>query len=62
MRIAREVIRATGLSSSLPDLVVDEFAEADEVAGPGADHTRVIHAWEKRAGIQLRKSELKAKL
>lgn len=57
MKIAREVIESSGVPSSLPDLIVDTFSEADHVAGPGADHTQVIQSWEKKVGVQLKQSE-----
>lgn len=57
MRIARTLIDEVGPHSSLSDLIVDSFAEADSIAGPGADHTQVIERWEKKAGIQLMQSE-----
>ena len=54
MKIARGLIDQMGPHSALSDLIVDELAEADEIAGPGADHTQVIQRWEKRAGVQLK--------
>ena len=57
MKIARELIEAGGVPSSLPDLIVDTLSEADEVAGPGADHTQCILSWEKKAGMQLKQSK-----
>ncbi|KAK4545275.1 hypothetical protein LTR36_003455 [Oleoguttula mirabilis] len=56
MKIAKSVIEAMGVSSLLPDLIVDSLSEADEIAGPGADHTQCIQGWEKKAGIQLKQS------
>ena len=58
MKIAQEVIEAGGVPSSLPDLIVDTLSDADQVAGPGADHTQCIQAWEKKAGVQLKQSKL----
>ena len=57
MKIARTLIDETGPHSELSDLIVDKFAEADKIAGPGADHTQVIQGWEANAGIQLKKSK-----
>lgn len=56
MKIAREVIESTGMHSSLSNLIVDELGAADEVAGPGADHTQVIEGWEKKFGVRLKQS------
>jgi len=58
MKIAREVIEAGGVPSPLPDFIVDSLSEADQVAGPGADHTQCIESWEKKAGMQLKQSKL----
>ena len=55
MKIAQTLIDKMGQHSDLSDLIVDSFAEADSIAGPGADHTQVIHRWEKRAGVQLKR-------
>ena len=57
MKIAREVIDQSGMHSQLSDLIVESFADADQVAGPGADHTQVLEGWEKKAGFKLRRSE-----
>ena len=57
MKIARTLIDETGPHSALSDLIVEQFADADRIAGPGADHTQVIQGWEKKAGIQLKQSK-----
>ncbi|KAK1060028.1 hypothetical protein LTR74_012147 [Friedmanniomyces endolithicus] len=57
MKIAKSVIEAAGVQSDLSSLIVEKLAVADEVAGPGADHTQVIHAWEKASGVQLKQSK-----
>jgi hypothetical protein len=57
MRIARTLIDEMGPHSDLSDLIVESFADADKIAGPGADHTQVIQGWEKKAGMQLKQSE-----
>lgn len=58
MKIAKSVIDDMGMQSKLSGLIVDELSEADEIAGPGADHTQCIQSWEKRGGVQLRQSEV----
>lgn len=62
MKIANSVISRTGLDSPLSRLIVDEFSAADRIAGPGADHTQVIHSWEKKTGERLKQSKIRAKL
>ena len=57
MKIARQVINEMGMQSSLSDLIVDELSEADQIAGPGADHTQCILGWEKKCGMELERSE-----
>ncbi|KAK5685307.1 hypothetical protein LTS10_003385 [Elasticomyces elasticus] len=57
MKIAESVIASTGLQSDLSRLIVEKLADADKVAGPGADHTQVIQGWEKASGIQLKQSK-----
>ncbi|KAK4556813.1 hypothetical protein LTR86_006384 [Recurvomyces mirabilis] len=60
MKIAKSVIEAMEVPSSLAGLLVDELSSADAIAGPGADHTQVIQGWEKKTGVQLKRSELPA--
>ena len=57
MKIARTLIDEMGPHSALSDLIVESFADADQVAGPGADHTQIIQGWEKKAGLQLKQSK-----
>ncbi|KAK4973724.1 hypothetical protein LTR97_000372 [Elasticomyces elasticus] len=57
MKIAESVIASTGLQSDLSHLIVEKLADADKVAGPGADHTQVIQGWEKASGVQLKQSK-----
>lgn len=45
-----------GVPSALPELIVNSLSEADEIAGQGADHTECILAWEKKCGIQLKRT------
>jgi len=58
MKIAQSVIESMGVPSSLPELIVNSLSEADEIAGPGADHTECILAWEKKCGVQLKQSPM----
>ncbi|KAK5742223.1 hypothetical protein LTR17_003464 [Elasticomyces elasticus] len=57
MKIAESVIASTGLQSDLSHLIVEKLADADKVAGHGADHTQVIQSWEKASGVQLKQSK-----
>ena len=57
MKIAKEVIESQGVPSKLSGLIVEELSEADKIAGPGADHTQVLHGWEKKVGTQLKQSK-----
>jgi len=58
MKNAKGVIESMNVPSRLSSLIIDELSAADEIAGPGADHTQVIQGWEKKAGVQLKQSEL----
>ena len=58
MKIAKTVIESMDVPSKLPSLIVDELSAANEIAGPGADHTQVIQGWEKKTGMQLKQSKL----
>lgn len=57
MKIAKTVIESTGVESGLSDLIVSRLSAADQLSGPGADHTQCIELWERNAGIQLKQSE-----
>lgn len=56
MKIAKSVIESVGVPSELPDLIIGSLSDADKIAGEGACHTQCIQGWEKKAGIQLKRS------
>lgn len=58
IKIARSVLDEMGVESRLPNLMIALMEEALRIAGPNADHTQVIKGWEKRLGLQLKKSKL----
>jgi 3-hydroxyisobutyrate dehydrogenase-like beta-hydroxyacid dehydrogenase len=58
-KIAKETIASTGFDSKLPDLAISYLQDAMNICKPGADHTECLKGWEKRAGIELNKTELK---
>lgn len=57
LKIAKEVIESVGVPSQLPDLAIKELSDALSVADEGACHTQCLKGWEKKAGIQLKKTE-----
>lgn len=56
-KIAKETIASTGFDSKLPDLAIAYLQDAMNICKPGADHTECLKGWEKRAGVELEKSE-----
>lgn len=58
MKIAKSALDEMGVSSRLPDLMIELMEDALRIAGPNADHTQVIEGWEKRLGLQLKRSKL----
>lgn len=56
-KIARDVIASMGVPTDLSDLAVKELSDALEVADEGACHTQVLKQYERKAGIQLKKTE-----
>lgn len=57
MKISKEVIESVGFETALPDLAIKLLAEAQELVEPDACHTECLKLWEKRAGIELKRSE-----
>lgn len=57
MKITNEVIKSVGFETELPELSIKYLQEALDQVQPDADHTECLKSWEKRAGIELKKSE-----
>jgi 3-hydroxyisobutyrate dehydrogenase len=56
MKITRDVISSTGFETNLPELAISYLEDALMGLKSDADHTECLKGWEKRAGIELRKS------
>src|SRR5258707_9856694 len=57
MKITKDVIRSTGFETDLPQLAIWYLEDALVGLKDNADHTECLKWWEKRAGIELKKSE-----
>jgi len=61
VRIAKEVIERSGFETELPGLALRYLEEGLQGVGKGADHSECIGAWEKRAGVEIPKSDVDPK-
>jgi 3-hydroxyisobutyrate dehydrogenase-like beta-hydroxyacid dehydrogenase len=57
VKIAKDVISSTGFETGLPELAIGYLENAIASLKDDADHTECLKGWEKRAGMELRKSE-----
>ncbi|KAH8807625.1 2-hydroxy-3-oxopropionate reductase [Xylogone sp. PMI_703] len=57
MKITNDVIKSVGFETELPELSIKYLQDAMNQLKPDADHTECLKGWEKRAGIELKKSE-----
>jgi hypothetical protein len=57
MKITKDVIQSTGFDTGLPELAIGYLEDAIAGLKDDADHTECLKGWEKRAGIELRKSD-----
>jgi 3-hydroxyisobutyrate dehydrogenase-like beta-hydroxyacid dehydrogenase len=57
MEITKDVIQSTGFDTGLPELAIGYLEDAIAGLKDDADHTECLKGWEKRAGIELRKSD-----
>ncbi|KAH8789937.1 2-hydroxy-3-oxopropionate reductase [Hyaloscypha sp. PMI_1271] len=56
MKITRDVISLTGFETGLPQLAIGYLEDSLVGLKGDADHTECLKGWEKRAGVELRKS------
>ena len=52
--IAKEVFEREGFETSLPDLIIRDFKDAQTGLPETADHTELLKRWEERAGVELK--------
>lgn len=57
MKITRDVISSTGFETDLPELAIAYLEDAIRGLKEDADHTECLKGWERRAEIELKKSE-----
>jgi len=62
MKITKDVIQSTGFETALPELAIGYLEDALAGLKDDADHTECLKGWERRAGIELRKSEQPTKM
>ncbi len=53
LRTALEVARATGMPAPIAEATVEEWARAEDLLGPGADHTAMVRYVEHLAGSTI---------
>ena len=58
MKITQDVVQSTGFETGLPKLAIGYLEEALAILKDDADHTECLKGWEKRAGFELKKSEV----
>lgn len=54
--IAKEVIETSGFRSDLPELALKYLEDSLDLVDAGACHTECIRSWEKRAGVEIKKT------
>lgn len=59
VKIAKEVIEKSGFDSELPGLALKYLEEGLELVDKGACHSECLRSWEKRAGVEIPKTERK---
>ncbi|KAK4956436.1 hypothetical protein LTR10_005960 [Elasticomyces elasticus] len=55
--ITEEFMEHNGLETELPSLTKRYLADALKEVEPDADHTKCLVGWEKRAGVELKRTE-----
>ena len=58
MNITKDVIQSTGFETELPKLAIGYLEDAMKILEEGADHTECLKGWERRGGIELKRSEV----
>ncbi|KUJ11341.1 2-hydroxy-3-oxopropionate reductase [Mollisia scopiformis] len=56
MKITKDVIKSTGFETGLPQLALSYLEDAIVGLEDSADHTECLKGWERRSGIELKKS------
>lgn len=56
VKIAKEVIEKSGFHSDLPELALKYLEDSLDLVDTGACHTECIKSWERRAGVEIKKT------
>lgn len=57
VKIAKDVIDKSGFQTELPALALKNLEEGMNMVEEGACHSECIKAWEKRAGVEIKKTD-----
>lgn len=57
VKIAKDVIEKSGFETELPALALKYLEEGLELVEKGACHSECLRSWEKRAGVEIKKTE-----
>ncbi|ORX97607.1 2-hydroxy-3-oxopropionate reductase [Clohesyomyces aquaticus] len=57
VKIAKEVIERSGFISDLPRLALAYLEDSMKLVEKGACHSECLRGWEKRAGVEIKKTE-----
>lgn len=57
MGITREFMRHNQFETKLPELIQGYLADALKEVEPMADHTKLLPGWEKRAGVEVKRTQ-----
>ncbi|KAF2263618.1 2-hydroxy-3-oxopropionate reductase [Lojkania enalia] len=57
VKIAKDVIEKSGFQSDLPRLALEYLEDSMKLVEKGADHSECIKGWEKRAGVEIPKTD-----
>jgi 3-hydroxyisobutyrate dehydrogenase-like beta-hydroxyacid dehydrogenase len=61
VKIAKDVIGKSGFESELPSLALRYLEESAQLVGKGADHSECLKSWEKRAEVEIKKTDRREK-
>lgn len=57
VRIAKDVIEQSGFRTELPGLALGYLEEGLQLVDKGACHSECLKSWEKRAGVEIKKTK-----
>jgi 3-hydroxyisobutyrate dehydrogenase-like beta-hydroxyacid dehydrogenase len=57
VKIAKDVIERSGFQTELPTLALRYLEDGLELVEKGACHSECLRSWEKRAGVEIKKTK-----